>query len=200
MLAIRPRRLLPPLLFGLGVQLQHQFASRFLIDTLYRLGFSIHYADVMQFQASAAASTGIDIGRLPGQFLQFSADNVDHDTITLDGTGTFHGMGMVCTLTPAAANDKATKPVPRLTTIPSDVLKHLSRVNLQIWNGEFNLKSMRYDGKSLSNAYPSSDLDLLWRFSWPSRPTRPKWSGFMQMVYKLNVPTQAKKASIMFCR
>ena len=31
----------------------------------------------------------------------FAADNVDHNIITLDGKGTFHGMGMIAAMTPA---------------------------------------------------------------------------------------------------
>ena len=30
----------------------------------------------------------------------FAGDNVDHNIITLDGKGTFHGMGMIAALTP----------------------------------------------------------------------------------------------------
>ena len=32
--------------------------------------------------------------------LLFAADNVDHNLITIDGKGTFHGMGMVAAVTP----------------------------------------------------------------------------------------------------
>ena len=41
--AARPRVILAPLQVGLAVQLHHHFASRFLIDTLYRLGFCSSY-------------------------------------------------------------------------------------------------------------------------------------------------------------
>ena len=30
----------------------------------------------------------------------FAADNVDHNTMAIDGKGTFHGMGMIATITP----------------------------------------------------------------------------------------------------
>ncbi len=39
MQAARPRVLLAPLQFGLGVQMHHHFASRFLIDSLHKHGF-----------------------------------------------------------------------------------------------------------------------------------------------------------------
>ena len=41
--AARPRVLLAPLQIGLYVQLHHHFASRFLIDSLHRLGFCCSY-------------------------------------------------------------------------------------------------------------------------------------------------------------
>ena len=43
MQAARPRVLLAPLQVGLGVQLHHHFASRFLIDTLHKHGFCCSY-------------------------------------------------------------------------------------------------------------------------------------------------------------
>lgn len=36
----------------------------------------------------------------PGAFIQWIADNVDHNLITLDGQGTFHGMGIIAVSTP----------------------------------------------------------------------------------------------------
>ena len=46
MQAVRPRAILAPLQLGLGVQMHHHFASRFLIDTLNEHGFSCSYAEV----------------------------------------------------------------------------------------------------------------------------------------------------------
>ena len=36
-----------------------------------------------------------------GSFVQWSADNVDHNCRTLDGKGTFHGMGIIASVTPS---------------------------------------------------------------------------------------------------
>ncbi len=33
-------------------------------------------------------------------FVQYVADNADHNLCTLDGKGTFHGMGIIATITP----------------------------------------------------------------------------------------------------
>jgi len=37
---------------------------------------------------------------LPGTFTQWVADNIDHNVATLDGQGTFHGMGIIAVSTP----------------------------------------------------------------------------------------------------
>ena len=36
---------------------------------------------------------------LPGTFTQWVANNVDHNVATLNGEGTFHGMGIIAVLT-----------------------------------------------------------------------------------------------------
>ncbi|KAL8561672.1 hypothetical protein ACOMHN_054970 [Nucella lapillus] len=46
------------------------------------------------------------------------ADNVDHDTATLDGRGTFHGMGIIASVTPGV---KAARRVPRRDASLKDI-------------------------------------------------------------------------------
>lgn len=38
--------------------------------------------------------------------VQFSADNVEHNLIILDGSGTFHGMGIIASITPRVEFDE----------------------------------------------------------------------------------------------
>ena len=99
--AAQPRVILAPLQFGLAVQLHHHFASRFLIGTLHRLGFCSSYQEAQLFNQNAALDQGTDMPDYNGEFLQYVADNVDHNIRTLDGNDTFHGMGMIATVTPA---------------------------------------------------------------------------------------------------
>lgn len=54
--AIRPRALIAPLQFGLGVQVHHQFCSRFAVDLLHNLGFSSSYTEVQRFELCAAST------------------------------------------------------------------------------------------------------------------------------------------------
>ena len=101
MQATRPRILIAPLQLGLGIHMHSHFASRFLIDTLHAHRFCSSYSEVQKYERCATLNQGLDIpGFFPGQFVQYVADNVDHDIRTLDGSGTFHGMGIIAVVTP----------------------------------------------------------------------------------------------------
>ena len=99
MQAARPRVLLAPLQIGLAVDLHHHFASRFLIDSLHKHGFCSSCREVTRFGQNAAADQGTDIPEHSSQFVQYAADNVDHNIRTLDGNNTFHGMGIIAMVT-----------------------------------------------------------------------------------------------------
>ena len=51
--AIRPRNLIVALQAGLGIELYHQFASKFLIETLHAIGVCCSYSEVLKFEQSA---------------------------------------------------------------------------------------------------------------------------------------------------
>ena len=98
--AARPCTAIPPILFGIGVEADHMFESRWLIDELFRLGFSISYSEVNRFRQSVTQSKVIfesSINPYPKAFTQWIGDNVDHNLVTLDGSGSFHGMGVIAT-------------------------------------------------------------------------------------------------------
>ena len=67
------------------------------------MGFVSSYPQVPRFETNAAYSPALDVlcGDMDilGQSLLFAGDNVHHN-ITLDGKGTFHGMGMIAAITP----------------------------------------------------------------------------------------------------
>ena len=89
-----------PLLFGLGVQLDHSFGSKWLNTHLSCLGFSVTYSQVRQYKKAVMESESLTPVIPPGSFVQWSTDNVDHNCRTLDGKNTFHGMGIVASVTP----------------------------------------------------------------------------------------------------
>ena len=95
--APRPRTALPPLLFGLGIECDHVFGSKWLVNELFRLGFPISYSEVNRFKKSVVANQAMGnsvINAYPKVFTQFVGDNVYHNIRTLDGSGTFHGRGL----------------------------------------------------------------------------------------------------------
>ena len=96
--AARPRVILAPLQVGLAVQLYHHFASRFLIDILHRLGFCSSYQETQLFNQNVALDQGTDIPDYNGEFVQYVADNLDHNVRTLDGNDTvsWHGHDCYC--------------------------------------------------------------------------------------------------------
>ena len=101
--------------------MHHHLASKFLIDSLHSHGFCSSYSTVLQYERSAAATQGTDIpGYKSDQFIQYVADNVDHNynTRTLDGTGTFHGMDIIATITPGT---RTTRLVPNKAVTTEDI-------------------------------------------------------------------------------
>ena len=95
LLACRPRSCLPPIPFGLGVELDHVFGSKWLLNELSKLGFTMSYDEVCRFKQVVIQSGNDYHEDGKAQFIQYSADNVDHNIRTLDGRGTFHGMGII---------------------------------------------------------------------------------------------------------
>ena len=84
----RPRSVITPTLFGLGVEMDHVFGSKWLINEMSRLGFSISYDEVTRFKQSVIQSESFEnliTEYFPGTFTQWVADNVDHNVATLDG-------------------------------------------------------------------------------------------------------------------
>ena len=93
------QKIMPPILLALGVGLDHIYGSKWLIDELFRLGFTVSYTEVTKYK-QACSQVPIDqqiISLCPEEiFTQFVADNTDHNIRTLDGKETFHGMRDNC--------------------------------------------------------------------------------------------------------
>ena len=133
MQATRPRVLLAPLQFGLAIEMHHQFSSRFIVDTLHKHGFSCSYSEVQTFERSAAHTHGSELPEPEmGKFIQYVGDNVDHNIRTIDGFGTFHGMGIISTSTPAKLFHK---PIPRVSVTTDDIIK-VGRINIKTFKSQ----------------------------------------------------------------
>jgi len=97
--AAKPNGCIMPITFGLGIQLD-RLGHRCLQDEVARLGFCMSNAETRRFKSSVMANTDNDSYAATSTeqsvpFTQFVADNFDHNVKTLDGFGTFHGMGII---------------------------------------------------------------------------------------------------------
>ena len=175
--AARPRVILAPLQVGLAVQLHHHFASRFLIDTLHRLGFCSSYQEAQLFNQNAALDQGTDIPDYNGEFVQYVADNVDHNVRTLDGNDTFHGMGMIATVTPGT---KPTSCVPRRKVSPQNISAS-GKVEIHPPSEpRLAQAEIKYNDVVVASALdPTANLDVLWKTSLLFDTMRPAWAGMM---------------------
>lgn len=105
-LAAHPRSSLLPVPFGLGIEMDSVFGSRWLVDELFKLGFSVSYDEVSRFKQSVLQHDDINNHSKvsSNSFVQWVRDNVDHNLATLDGKKTFHGMGIIAAATPVMAD------------------------------------------------------------------------------------------------
>ena len=180
MQAARPRVLLAPLQVGLGIQLHHHFASRFLIDSLSRHGFCCSYQEVQRFGKNAAVDQGTDIPNHTSEFVQYVVDNVDHNIRTLDGNDTFHGMGIIASVTPGTKHNQL---VPRAQVNPDDV-SLTGRIQIQHQGSVTQGIEIKYNNIVIKKARdPTANLDILWKTSLLFGLSRPAWSGLMQLSH-----------------
>ena len=139
--AARPRAVLAPLQLAFGMQMHHHFRSRYLIESLHNLGSS--YKEILKFERSSAMISGAELEELleDGSSVKFSADNVDHNICTIDGRNTFHGMGMIASVTKGKFNSKE---VPRITVSDNELLKKSAVPILPFKDRKDLLKGLKY--------------------------------------------------------
>ena len=223
--AARPRSVLCSIPFGLGVQLDNEFGSKWLISRLHKLGFSISPDEVQKYKQSPVVSDGKETtqeiekadetekagpsevnttGELDvtndNAFAHWSADNVDHNIITLIGKETFHGIGIIS----MSDNSSNTKTIKKLKyTLKSSEFGKLHDIRIHQYLGSstkglaaLSFKNVKHLSKPL--AMPKEvGYDLLWQTSRSLRnnPT-PNWLGFLQELLKSQ--TSVQKSTITF--
>jgi hypothetical protein len=175
--ASRPRTIITPLLLGLAVEMDHVYASEFLIAELYSLGFSLSYDEVRRYKhsvLSAVSTNNDDVQNDVGYaFTQWVADNLDHNSRTLDGLGTFHGMGIISASVCRTVHDTlADTPILRLknrlsavdiakiTSIPIMAYDNISGGGLSVLRLQ-PVSSIRQHVQQFF-APPALELNLVW--------------------------------------
>ena len=186
--ASRPRSIICPLMFGLGVELEKTFGSKWLVNHLSRMGFCISNDEVLRYKESAIETSDGNRNENKPEFVQWVADNVDHNVITLTGKDTFHGMGII----------SITQPEQKLQQQQVLRLKHRKKVSDVIKDKGIELHSFHGSSKmglSTLTIHPlhqltiepttskEVDYNIFWHINWfsssPEKP-RPNWNGFMQ--------------------
>ncbi len=145
----------------------------------------------------------------PGTFTQWVADNVDHNIATVDGRGTFHGMGIIAVSTPN--DNRPLTPRPRIITRQDrvDVGKLVEGKGVPILNytrsPESGLSSVKYvsmlELQSPLTLPPGLNTDLLWHCGWLTNRAikqRPNWSGFMEHVFSADSSETSVKSEVLF--
>ena len=153
--------LIAPLQFELGVQLHNHYASKYLIDTLHNLGLCCNYKEVQRYEQNVAMNNDSDLTRYESsQFMQYVADNVAHNIQTIDGHGTFHGMGIIAALT---LDGKSSRVIPRLK-ISSTELSEIGKINVHFYSPT-RLSEMRYGALAElpSAVNGTNSIDILWK-------------------------------------
>lgn len=182
--AARPRAVVAPLQLGLAVQAHHMYRSRFLIDTLHGMGFSSSYKEVLRFEKNAADSVApdmlVDNIEMVDRALLFAGDNVDHNILTIDGKGTFHGMGVIAAITPGKKRECI---IPR---------KHIGTLDFAV-QSKIPVIEYRF-AKHVRQSMVFNDLptlinvdrtvDVLWELSLDFKQETPGWQGMMHTIHQ----------------
>ena len=170
----------------MGVSVDKSFGSKWLVNFLYKLGFSISKEEVLKFKQSVAEhSEDITEGNNEGTFAQWVGDNVDHNVATLTGKGTFHGMGAI------EISNTERKIQTRIKRLKDRILSSESSVNHSGFPIHYYYSSSPQESNGLvlkpvqkmtAKNRTGRFLYFLWHAGWffsSNEIPRPHWSGFM---------------------
>lgn len=101
---------IPPLFFALGIEMDHAIDSESLLTERPKLGYSTFYDEAKWYKQSLVMSESTLSTFVITGLIQFVADNLYHNVYSLDGRGTFHGMGFIaCSMEKKITPDKRVK-------------------------------------------------------------------------------------------
>ena len=120
----------------------------------------------------------------PTHFVHHVVGNSDHSSRTLDGRNTFHGMGIICSVTPAVSSFLT---IPRLENVSTEDLIKVTKIERKILPSSRKLLKLKFIelNKPLNAFDPVNAFDPLssaWAALWLLNLQQPLWSGYMQTV------------------
>lgn len=191
--SVRPRSFQSSVLLGLSCMIHTKYAARGLIDSLSNIGLCASYAETCRFESSVVFEPEkFDI--VSDTFLQFSYDNADHNTATIDGKNTFHCMGGIMCVTPSSSIELNTS-IPRL----KGALPEINNSNVSGFiplsdfksNKPFKLHNVTLRDWKASELVDFKikiePINLLYFFGKYSAPKNTaNWHGFMNTYHSLN--------------
>ena len=181
--AVRPRIVIVPLQVGLAVQMHHHFRSRFLIDILSAMGYCSSYSEVQRFEENAASSVAPDVlgsFNIPDKMMLFAADNVDHNIVSLDGKGTFHGMGMIAAITPG---QQVTPTILRRKISELNIIDQTKVDIIEYQFAKHTRRCIAFQPLPVLNVV-GHNIDILWELSFRFSQPAPNWQGMMHVLHK----------------
>ena len=207
MQAMRPKTVMAPIMLGLGVEMDHVFGSKWLIDKLHKLRFSISYDEVILFKQSVVQEDSETLMPPTDQtFTQWASDNADHNICTLTRKGTFHGMGIIATYSRRNPTS-ATKRIERKARVKADELVVGKGIPIMPFTclqvsalpglAIEPILTLQYPGLILPHFFYSN---LLWQSAWlfnkAEQPT-PNWSGFMNHIFHSQDKDVIRKSEVL---
>ena len=200
-------------MFRFGVECDHIFGSKWLINELFQYGFSLSYSEITRYKQSVVSELQTDLNHLQkfthtmkcpftinsrNIVTQFVADNVDHNIATIDGKGTFHGMGIIAISTPLYSNNAHTLKtvIERKKYITSHAMISNKGVPIQNYIKEnisdFSKIKLTSLEKLTTTELKKHELKhFTWKTSWyfnSKSDLKPNWSGYMQNMLEGQCP------------
>lgn len=94
--AMRPNTVIPRLLFGLDIKVDHLIGSNTLVFELAKMGYSISSDEIKRFKQSfEVQEKSITQEKASSTFMQRVGDYCDRNATIQDSKGTFHFMGII---------------------------------------------------------------------------------------------------------
>ena len=115
------------------------------------------------------------------------ADDVDHNVCTLNGYNTFHGMGIIATITPKVNSSII---VPK-KIVSTDSLIQIGRIEAKFIERRIGHSPIKYQNLKHLFCEEDNTILLFWSCTWLLKPKRPLRNGFMQMAHTGSHPGES---------